>query len=445
MNPALERALRKANGASEPHHQPEKPWPRMSESAYLGLAGEIVRTIEPHSESDPVALLIQTLVFFGSVVGPIPYYQVEADRHHGNLFILMVGNSSKARKGTSTGRVLSFFKPVDPDWADARMKGGLSSGEGLINEVRDPVKSWDAKASIEVTVDQGVDDKRLLVTEAEFASALAVMERHGNTLSPILRKAWDGSKLSTMTRSSPLTATGAHVSIVGHITEAELKARLTRTEMANGLANRFLIPLVKRSKLLPHGGDMLEPSAVADLSARISYAVTYAKTVDRVRMVPEAAAMWEGIYKDLSADRPGMLGAITARAEAQTVRLAMIYALLDHCDHIGEAHLQAALAIWQYCEASAVRIFGDALGDPVADQIAEALRGAGQNGMTRTQISGLLGRNQSGDRIGAALALLQGRGVALPESRPGAAGRSVEVWIAREANGASPGYVDGRL
>jgi hypothetical protein len=434
MNLELAAAIRKANGVSEPHRQTENPWPKIDDRAYLGLAGEIVRTIEPHSESDPVALLIQTLVFFGSVVGPVPYYQVEADRHHCNLFVLMVGNSSKARKGTSTGRALSFFKPVDPDWADARIKGGLSSGEGLINEVRDPVKSWDAKANAEVILDQGIADKRLLITEAEFASALSVMERHGNTLSPILRKAWDGSKLATMTRSSPLTATGAHVSIVGHITEAELKARLTRTEMANGLANRFLIPLVKRSKLLPHGGQMLEPSAVADLSARISDAVSYAKTVDRVRMAPDAAAMWESLYEELSADRPGMLGAITARAEAQTVRLSMIYSLLDHCDQIGEAHLQAAQAIWQYCEASAVHIFGDALGDPVADQIAEALRGAGERGMTRTQISELFGRNQSSERIGAALGVLQGRGLALQQSRPGIGRRPAEVWIAREAS-----------
>src|SRR5215475_8158242 len=155
MNPKLAAAIRRANGVSDPHRQAEKPWPSMDDAAYLGLAGEIVHTIEPHSESDPVALLIQTLVFFGSVVGPNPYYQVEADRHHANLFVLMVGNSSKARKGTSLGRVLSFFKPVDPDWADNRMKSGLSSGEGLIDEVSDPVKHWNAEADTEITTDQG--------------------------------------------------------------------------------------------------------------------------------------------------------------------------------------------------------------------------------------------------------------------------------------------------
>jgi hypothetical protein len=72
------------------------------------------------------------------------------------------------------------------------------------------------------------------------------------------RKAWDGGILSTMTRSSSLRATGAHISIVGHITVEELRARLTRTDTANGFANRFLFALVKRSKVLPFGGSALE-------------------------------------------------------------------------------------------------------------------------------------------------------------------------------------------
>ena len=83
---------------------------------------------------------------------------------------------------------------------DRPIKGGLSSGEGLINEVRDEVKKWSAKEKAWDVVDPGVTDKRLMIVEAEFAGALAVMERHGNTLSPVLRKAWDGDRLATLTR-----------------------------------------------------------------------------------------------------------------------------------------------------------------------------------------------------------------------------------------------------
>src|SRR6185369_15445845 len=34
-------------------------WPVIDDAAFHGLAGEVVRTIEPHSEADPVALLLQ--------------------------------------------------------------------------------------------------------------------------------------------------------------------------------------------------------------------------------------------------------------------------------------------------------------------------------------------------------------------------------------------------
>ena len=59
------------------------------------------------------------------------------------------------------------------------------------------------------------------------------------------------------------------------------------------------------------------------------------------------------VYPALSAEQPGLLGAITARAEAQTMRLALIYALLDGAGEIDRVHIEAALAVWAFCEASA--------------------------------------------------------------------------------------------
>src|SRR5262249_12515520 len=154
--------------AAKRQAEAEGIWPIMDEAAYHGLAGDIVNAISPHSEADPVAILIQILTFFGNVVGPGPYYQVEADRHHTNLFSVLVGVSAKGRKGTSAGRARSVFASADEQWTKDRSKGGLSSGEGLINEVRDEVHRWDAKNKTYETIDPGVQDKRLMITEAEF-------------------------------------------------------------------------------------------------------------------------------------------------------------------------------------------------------------------------------------------------------------------------------------
>jgi hypothetical protein len=415
---------------------PEKPkaveigWPIIDEAAYHGFAGRVVRIVEPHSEADPVAILIQLLVCVGNVFGRSHYYLVEGTRHHGNLFAALVGKSSKARKGTAWGRVIAIIKIADQLWTTERTKGGLSSGEGLINEVRDEVKKWEPREETYVVVDPGVKDKRLTIVEPEFAGALAVMERHGNTISPNLRRAWDGDTLTSMTKGSPgFAATGAHISVVGHITEVELKARLTRTETANGFANRFLFVAVKRSKLLPFGGE-LSDSAIKTLGDDFSKIFTeLPRDVQRVTMTEAAKEAWEKVYSKLSADRPGLLGAVTARAEAQVVRLALIYALLDGQTQMDAVHIEAALAVWEYCEASAARIFGSSLGDPVADEILLALRNAGAGGMTRTAIRDLFARNQSADRIGAALALLMNQGTARMEGRE-SGGRPVEVWFA---------------
>jgi hypothetical protein len=225
-------------------------WPTpINEMAYQGLAGEIVKTIEPHTESDPVAILFQTLTAFGNVIGPAPHFRVEADRHPARLAGVITGATSKARKGTSGGIVIRLFEDADPEWAADRIKGGLSSGEGLAFHVRDPLLAIGKKQD-----DPGILDKRLLVVESEFASVLKAASREGNILSPTIRQSWDTGNLATLTKNNPVKATGAHISIIGHITEMELRKYLGEVEVFNGLANRFIWLCVKRSQVLPEGG-----------------------------------------------------------------------------------------------------------------------------------------------------------------------------------------------
>ena len=70
------------------------------------------------------------------------------------------------------------------------------------------------------------------------------MERQGNTLSAVLRDAWDHGNLRTLIKNNPNRATGAHISLIGHVTDDELRRYLDRTEMANGLANRLIFVCV---------------------------------------------------------------------------------------------------------------------------------------------------------------------------------------------------------
>jgi hypothetical protein len=352
------------------------PWPAPpGDEAFHGLAGRIVRTIEPASEADPVGLLVQVLVMFGNAIGRSPHFRVEADRHGANESTVQVGRTSKAQKGTSYGHGESALRHADEYWVANRVQTGASNGEGIIWAIRDPVRKRERIKERgkpvkyeEVEVDPGVADKRLLIYEPEFANVLKQTERQGNTLSAVLRQAWDGRDLATLTKNSPARASNPHVSLIGHITVAELRRYLTETEAANGYGNRHLWVCVNRSKQLPEGGQ-LDQLAWKDCTGELASVVTFARTAGEVFRDDDARAIWREIYGELSEGKPGLAGALLARGEAHVMRLAMLYALLDRSLVISPPHLLAALALWEFCERSVYYLFGDALGDPLADEI----------------------------------------------------------------------------
>src|SRR5215217_2529014 len=380
-----------------------KSWPVLAEEALHGLPGEVVKAVVPHTEADSVALLVSLLASFGNALGQGAYFKVGPTLHHLKLFVALVGETSKARKGTSWDPVRELFYEVDPAWVQDRVVSGLSSGEGVIHAVRDPL--YRNRQGEEAVVDEGEPDKRLMVLESELAGPLKVMSREGNTLSVVLREAWDGDQLRTLTKNSPTKATGAHVSVIGHVTKEELLRHLNETEQANGFANRYCWILVKRSKELPFGGDWHKLDKTP-LIERLRSAIEFGKSAGEISWGESARAAWQEVYGPLSEGKPGLFGAVVGRAEAQVVRLATLYAVMDESHTIELDHLNAALALWDYAEESARYIFGDATGDPVADQIAEALRATGQEGLTRTETRDLFKRHKSADRIDRALNLL---------------------------------------
>lgn len=431
------RRLQEMGRREEESGPPEGGWPDPpAEAAFYGLAGDVVRTLEPHTEADPAGLLLQFLVAFGNCAGRTAHYVVEGDQHFINLFAVLVGPTAKARKGTSWSRIRAIFALADPEWAANCTDTGLSSGEGLIWRVRDPIEATEPireKGSRQITgyqkvvTDEGIPDKRLLVVEAEFASALRVLQREGNTLSPVLREAWDTGSLTTIVKNNRARATGAHVSIIAHATKQELLRYLDATEQANGFGNRFLWACVRRSRVLPEGGKLHEKN-LQPLVERLRAALEFARKQREMTWDTEARAEWYRVYEGLSEGKPGLLGAMVARAEAQVVRLAVIYACLDCSPAIRLPHLRAALAVWDYCERSARFIFGASLGDPVADAILQALRGA-PDGLTRTALRDLFGRHKEAAQINRALTALVEAGLACSE-RVETDGRPAEVWYA---------------
>ena len=403
-------------------------------AAFHGLAGQLVHAIQPHSEADPVALLIQTLTAFGIYIGRTAHFTVEGDTHYLNLFAALVGTSSKGRKGSSWSQVNKFFTKLAPDWVTDRVKTGLSSAEGLIWAVRDPIWKMERVAKNgkkkyeKVLADAGVNDKRLLCYEPEFASLLKVMERQGNNLSPVLRAFWDGNDvIETLTKHSPAKATGAHVSLIGHVTAEELRRYLSATEQANGFGNRFLWLAVRRSKLLPEAGNPDE-HVLDTLRGKFFEALDFARSQGAIDFDDDSRAAWHDAYALLSEGKPGLASRMLARAEAQVRRLACLYAVLDLSAVVRPEHLRAALALWKYVEETVHYVFGGSLGDRLADEILHELT-TEPAGLTRDDIRELFNRHRSSLEITRALTLLLSHKLAHAKKIP-TGGRPEEHWFA---------------
>jgi hypothetical protein len=316
----------------------EVPVPVLAEEAFYGIAGQIVRKIEPESEAHPAALLVQLLVGMGSIMGRDPFFLTEADKQRTNLFAVIVGESSTGGKGTSWGHIKCILEHVDPIWFDTRMLKGMGSGESIISFLKD-ADGDDYK------------DKRLFVMEGEFAAVLQVMGRQSCILNSILRDAWDSTDLQNHCKDKSIRASAPHASLLAHITPTELREKLTDNDAANGFLNRILLVHSTRTKSLPNGGKKLYWD---DEISTLKGIKEFAQGIGEMRRSHEANELWCSFYDELKENIPsGLWGKAVSRGCPQVVRLSMIYALMDLSETIQVGHLRAAKAVWDYCHASA--------------------------------------------------------------------------------------------
>jgi len=364
--------------------------PCLADLSFFGFAGQIVALIEPHTETHPAALLVQLLVGFGNMVGRGPYVLTERDRQHPNLFCVIVGDSSRGRKGTSWGHVKALLSQVDSIWSDQRIMSGLASGEGVIAELADTHGESGEKNH----------DKRLLLFEGEFAQVLKVAERSGNTISAILRNAWDSGELRNMSKGAPLRASGCHISMIGHITRTELNRLLTANDAGNGFANRILWTHSTRTKLLPDGGE-IEKVDFSEVIVSLQQAVRLARSCTEIKRSTEARECWHSIYPELTKELHGRWGEVTSRGEAQVVRLSLLFSLIEGCPQIEIAHLKAAEALWKYCRDSARWAFKDSTYSSNAQKLMNALEHSG--GLTRTQITAVFSNHIKAKELDAVI------------------------------------------
>lgn len=433
----------------EEHIPDEKSWPILPEEAKYGLAWELVQYVIPNTEADSSAILLAFLVQYGNMIGRNAFIR-GGDEHYGNEFLLLVGESAVARKGTGFNVARRVLKQIDPVWHDERNTTGAGSGEALIDLVRDPrvdqiiVKDPDnggdliengKPVKVQVTKDVGVEDKRLLWWASEFSRILHLIDRPGNTMPDILREGWDGGTLENNVRTNPAKAKNAHFSLISAVTVPELLKYLSGNELTNGFANRFLWCMTKRSKNLSEGGDdsTLTPMLLAKLREPLLWLHDTKQGPHELRRTPAARDLWDQMYRKANEPRPGMYGQIVARAAQHMIRLQLIFAVLDNKRQVDVQHVLAAHAVWRYCAASIRYVFGTTVSDEIADFIYQGLK-EHSGGLTLTSIQNVLfGGKKEALKVKSALTILASQGLAkkVQTRQEGATrGRYSEVWYA---------------
>lgn len=391
-------------GASPIPPPPGWPEPPRAE-AFHGVLGDIVRAVEDHTEADPVAVLGSLLAMTGACIGRWrTMYQ--GTTQGTNLFVVLVGDSSTARKGTAGSIARDVLDLAFPQWASL-IVAGLGSGEGLVTRFR----PTDANA---------VPDHRAIVMASEFGQVLTVMGREGSTLSPVMRDAWDGVPMGRALAREQSIVTWHHVSVLGHITAVELHQRLTSTDAANGFGNRFLWLAARRHRLIPF------PRAPRHLVMphvdRLRLAIEAAWSPGEMAWSPAAAGRWEALYLGMaSRQRHGLSGALLARAEPMVARLALLYALLDRSGTVDVPHLEAAEAVWEYAERSVLHVFGDTTGDRTADALLALLSEGPIGWVDAKRAIGV----RHGAELDESVGMLRGRGL-------------VDVTLMRRTGGGRP-------
>lgn len=327
-----------------------------SDLVYHGIMGEVVAALAPHTEADPLTLLTTGLTMAGVSMGL-------SHRVHGlgqgtNLFVIHVGESgSGGRKGTGLAVMRESFKRIYPALVETIWAPSVSSGEGIVSHL---VKN--------------VPEKRVLMVEEEFARPLTLMTRQGATLSSELRRAFDGVPLGYARSREEAMVTEHHVALIGQITPVELRAKLDGADAANGFANRLLFIAVRRRQVVMHPESPWE--LIAPFVHGLHQAIVEASG-DPAEVSMDAAARdrWE-TFREVEEANPrlGLAGALTGRVDAQTLRLALVYALLDRDHLIRAPHLEAALALTDYGVRSVLWAFGDSTGNPHSDALRELLQ-----------------------------------------------------------------------
>jgi hypothetical protein len=312
------------------------------------------------------------------------------------------------------------------------MSFDAASAPGVIHLVRDASKTIDRKRLIE---DEGVKDKRMLILMEEMEVLFTAIARKGSTLEKVMTMAYDGRTLQTAARDSQ-KATNPHVSFIGQITPEPFRQIVSRGHgCTNGFFNRFLTVSANKERSRPHGADLPNVSDLVELIRRrlANLGDPLTATPKEIRWHDSTHEAWEAFVAAMETDHPFLqgLGGMSARLIPNTVRVAVLLAVIDGSVFIMPQHLRAAKSFCLQCVDSS-REFFTKNGGPKTQSVRlgdRILAGIGDEPVTITQIHDVLHKKgYNAETLRAALAALVSSGQLVIGTKDSATGRPLTTW-----------------
>ncbi|OGG47824.1 MAG: hypothetical protein A3F84_12845 [Candidatus Handelsmanbacteria bacterium RIFCSPLOWO2_12_FULL_64_10] len=327
----------------------------LPDSVWRGVVRDYRDMLARTTEASDAFHLFTFKTCIGSAIGRRAYVRYGLPLY-GNLYACLVGKTAESRKSTSLRHGERTAREADPSW---RVLHGLSSAEGLLSQLADP---WEKKGRKgEVVAEGGTTDKRLLVWLGELSSLLKKARQDSvSNLLPILAEAYDSPpSLSLPTKLDPITASEPHISLLAASTPAWLEDLQDRDIMA-GFANRFAFILGEPKPPIAWPSPP-DAGLYAKVIAHISDVLLWLPDSLEVTMTGSARDLWSEFYVRWKSQvwPDEMFGALVQRIPDITLKIALIYAVLEKRTQIAPDILTAAIDAGGYCVASTQRIFTD--------------------------------------------------------------------------------------
>jgi hypothetical protein len=310
---------------------------------------DYVAMVLPDSETDVNNVVVDFLACAGAAIGLKAYAEHMADKHPAAGFHLLIGDTAIG-KGTSFGCSNKLFKLAVPDW-DKCVRRSARSQQSLyrmLGEVSAPEIVIGEGEEAEAKPNPRYTEGRMLLRSSEISAVFKSLRAEWSTLSQGLRDAYDGSPLSNerATAEDSIQVNSPYaLAILGDVTPWELSEVIEGVDFANGVANRFIWSVARRTKTIPRAKGELD---FTELAARL-HRVIPATTLGKILFSADGEAAWDTWVYSLPLDDGGKLGSACGRQRANALRLAVLFAVLDETREampkICARHVQAAAAV----------------------------------------------------------------------------------------------------